>query len=132
MLKAFGHSRPDLAMMRSLIALDNLLSSIPVCIVNPAAGNQIFLAADGEDLSTGELLKRTGVAMTKPVRLFSVPAGMLEGVASMLGKPSIAQRLCDSLQADISRAHDLLDWSPAESLDEAPRRTTHYFSSTFR
>ena len=115
---------------RSLIALDNLVSLILACIMHPAAGNQIFLAADGEDLSTAELLKRTGVAMNQPVRLFSVPTGMLMGVASMLGKRSIAQRLCGSLQVDISKARDLLDWSPLVSMDEALRRTTHYFLST--
>jgi UDP-N-acetyl-alpha-D-quinovosamine dehydrogenase len=61
-----------------------------------------------------------------------VPAGTLESVASMLGKRSIAQRLCGSLQVDNSKAHNLLDWSPAVSVDEALRRTGNYFVSTVR
>jgi hypothetical protein len=45
--------------------------------VHPAAGNQVFVAAGGEDLFDRRVTKRTEVAMNKPVRLFSVRAGML-------------------------------------------------------
>jgi UDP-glucose 4-epimerase len=43
---------------RSLIALDNLVDLLMVCASHPKAGNKIFLASDGEDLSTQELLRR--------------------------------------------------------------------------
>lgn len=45
---------------RSLVALDNLVDLIITCIDHPAAANQVFLAGDGQDLSTTELLR--GVA----------------------------------------------------------------------
>ena len=41
---------------RSLVALDNLVSLILVCIKHPAAANQVFLVSDENDLSTTELL----------------------------------------------------------------------------
>ncbi len=40
----------------ALIALDNLIDLIVVCLKHSAAVNQIFLVSDGEDLSTTELL----------------------------------------------------------------------------
>lgn len=112
---------------RSLVALDNLVDLIITCLDHPAAANQVFLAGDGEDLSTPELLRRLGLAMGKPVRLLPVPVGLLKSGAALLGKSDMAQRLCESLQVDISKARNLLGWNPPISVDEGLRRTAQYF-----
>lgn len=114
---------------RSLVALDNLVDLIVTCIDHPAAANQTFLVSDGEDLSTSELLGKMAMALGKPARLLPVPSWILEAGATMLGKQALAQRLCGSLQVDISKAHDLLDWVPPVSIDEALRRTAVDFLS---
>lgn len=114
---------------RSLIAIDNLVDLILICIEHPAAANQVFLAADGEDISTTELLLRMGDALGKPVHLFPVPAWLLEVVAALVGKRSIAQRLCGSLQVDISKTQDLLGWTPPVDVDAALRKTAIAFRS---
>ncbi len=108
---------------RSMLNLDNLLDLIVVCIAHPAAANQTFLASDGEDLSTPDLLRRTGAALGKPARLIPVPVWLLKATAAPLGKAGIVQRLCESLRADISKTRRMLDWSPAASVDEGLRRT---------
>jgi nucleoside-diphosphate-sugar epimerase len=102
---------------RSLVMLDNLLDFILTCIDHPAAANQTFLVADGEDISTTELLHRVGVAMGKPARLIPVPMRLLTAGAMILGKKAMAQRLCGSLQIDISKAREVLGWTPPVSLD---------------
>lgn len=107
---------------RSLVALDNLVDLIITCIDHPAAANQVFLAGDGEDLSTTELLRGVGKAMGKPARLIPVPAGLLMAGATVLGKKAVAQRLLGSLQVDISKARDLLGWEPPVSVEEGLRR----------
>lgn len=107
---------------RSLVALDNLVDLIITCIDHPAAANQTFLAGDGEDLSMTELLQRMAKALGKSARLIPVPAKLLELGATLLGKRAIAQRLCGSLQVDISKAQDLLGWTPPISVDEGLRR----------
>ena len=112
---------------RSLVALDNLVDLIVTCIDHPAAANQAFLVSDGEDLSTTELLRRMGVALGKPARLLSVPSWMLEAGATMLGKKALSQRLCGSLQVDISKTRELLNWTPPVSVDEALRKTAKHF-----
>ena len=58
---------------RSLVGLDNLVDLIVTCIEHPGAANQVFLAGDGEDMSTAELLKRLGMALGRPARLLPVP-----------------------------------------------------------
>lgn len=107
---------------RSLVALDNLADLIITCIDHPAAANQVFLAGDGEDLSTTELLQGVAKAMGKPSRLVPVPAGLLMFGATMLGKKAMAQRLLGSLQVDISKARNLLGWQPPLSVDEGLKR----------
>lgn len=107
---------------RSLISLGNLVDLIITCIDHPAAANQIFLAADGEDLSTSDLLRRVAAAMGTPSRLIPVPAGLLQLGATILGKQAMAQRLLGSLQVDISKTREVLGWAPPLSVDEGLRR----------
>lgn len=107
---------------RSLVSIDNLVDLIIRCIDHPAAGNQVFLAGDGEDLSTTELLLGVGKAMGKTARLIPVPAGLLLFGATVLGKKAMAQRLLGSLQVDISKTCELLDWKPPYTVDEGLRR----------
>lgn len=107
---------------RSMVALDNLVDLIVTCIDHTAAANQIFLVSDGEDLSTTQLLQRMGRALGKPARLVPVPARLLKAGAALVGKPAIAQRLCGSLQVDISKTQQLLGWVPPLSVDEGLKR----------
>ncbi len=107
---------------RSLVALDNLVDLIITCINHPAAANQVFLAGDGKDLSTSELLREIGKAMGKPARLIPVPSGLLMFGAGLLGKKAIAQRVLGSLQVDNSKARNLLGWEPPISVEEGLRR----------
>ena len=117
---------------RSLVALDNLVDLIVTCIGHPAAVNQVFLAGDGEDLSTTELLRRVSSALGKPARLLPVPPKLLELGAVLLGKRAVAQRLCGSLQVDISKTRQLLGWNPPVSVDKALQKTAEDFLKNSR
>jgi nucleoside-diphosphate-sugar epimerase len=112
---------------RSLVALDNLVDLIATCVEHPAAANQTFMVSDGEDLSTRQLLRRMGGALGRQARLVPIPAWLLEAGASLLGKRALAQRLCGSLQVDISKTRELLNWSPPLGVDEALRRAAEHF-----
>ena len=112
---------------RSLVALDNLVDLIMTCIDHPSAANQTFLAGDGEDISTTDLLRRMGKALGKPARLLPVPEWLLKGGLTAIGKGAIAQRLCDSLQVDISKARNVLGWNPPLSVDEGLKKTAEWY-----
>ena len=107
---------------RSLVALDNLVDLIVVCMGHPAAANRTFMASDGDDLSTTELLQRLGVALGKPARLLPVPPAVLKAGAALAGRSDMARRLCDSLQVDIQNTRNVLGWTPPTSVDEGLRR----------
>lgn len=112
---------------RSLVALDNLVDLVVTCLRHPKAANETFLVSDGEDLSTPELLRRTGEAMGRPAHLFPAPVTVLEAVARLCGRRAIAQRLCGSLQVDISKTQALLGWTPPVSVDAALRLTAQHY-----
>lgn len=107
---------------RTLVALDNLVDLIQTCIDHPAAADEVFLAGDGRDLSTSELLREIGNAMGRPARLIPVPQNLLILGAGMLGKTVVARRLFCSLQVDISKARNVLSWEPPIAVEEGLRR----------
>jgi UDP-glucose 4-epimerase len=107
---------------RSLVALGNLVDLIVTCLTHPAAANQTFLVSDGEDVSTIELLRRMGQALGRPARLVPVPASWLKLAAALVGKQDVAQRLCGSLQVDITKTRRLLGWTLPISLDEGLKK----------
>ncbi|AZE77575.1 UDP-glucose 4-epimerase family protein [Pseudomonas synxantha] len=112
---------------RSLIFIDNLIDFICLCIHHPAATNRVFLVSDGDDLSIGEILEKLSVAMNKKSRLFAFPQPALELLASLIGKREFFQRLCGSLQVDITDAKERLGWKPPVSVDNALAITARYY-----
>ena len=112
---------------RSLVAIGNLVNLIVTCIGHPAAANQTFLASDGEDLSTTQLLRRLSKALGKSARLLPMPEWLLKLAASTLGKQAFAQRLCGSLQIDINKNRELLGWTPPINMDKAMRQTAGHY-----
>ncbi|MGB8337783.1 MAG: SDR family oxidoreductase [Burkholderiales bacterium] len=115
---------------RSFVYIENLVSFIVSCIDHPDAANQIFLASDDQDVSTTELLKACASALGVKSRLLPVPQGLLVALVSAIGKNSVAQRLCGSLQLDISKSKQLLGWTPPFSLQQGLDETAKWFIDT--
>lgn len=112
---------------RSLVALENLVDLIQTCVDHPAAADQTFLVSDGEDVSTTMLLRKLATALKCPARLLPVPEWLLVAGATLVGKKALSQRLCGSLQVDITKAKTLLGWHPVLTLDQALRKTAEEF-----
>ena len=108
---------------RSFVYVGNLVSLIESCINHPAAKNQIFLVSDGHDLSTTELLQACATALGVRSRLLAVPQNLIKGCAAILGKQSVAQRLCGNLQVDISKTYTLLNWKPPITVADGLKAT---------
>lgn len=117
---------------RSLLALDNLVDLLVHCLDHPAAAGAVFLASDGEDLSTPDLLRRLGVALGRPARLLPAPPAFLQAGATLLGRRALAQRLCGSLQVDSTATRERLDWTPPLSVNAALELTAAAFLASER
>lgn len=110
---------------RSLVGLDNLVDLILTCVSHANAANQTFLVSDGEDLSTTELLRKVAKALGQRAYLLRVPPWLISFMAGLVGKKVISQRLLGSLQVDINKTSELLNWKPSVSVDEGLRRTVN-------
>jgi len=112
---------------RTLVGLDNLVDLVVTCAYHPAAGNQVFLAGDDEDLSTADLLRRMAKAFGVSTRLLPVPVPLLRAMARAAGKGAMVERLCGSLQVDITKAREVLCWKPPLTVDQGLARVAEGF-----
>ncbi|WP_122666796.1 NAD-dependent epimerase/dehydratase family protein [Pseudomonas viridiflava] len=97
---------------RSMIALDNLVDFIALCIKHPAAANELFLISDGTDMSTAQLVTHLANGMGSSARLVPVPKSLLRHGARLLGKGPMYSTLCASLAVDSDKARRVLGWTP--------------------
>ncbi|PKG98933.1 SDR family oxidoreductase [Paraglaciecola sp. MB-3u-78] len=112
---------------RSLVSLDNLVDLIITCIEHPNAANQTFLVSDDNDVSTSQLLANMASALDAPNRLLPIPSTWFTVAAKLIGKTDISQRLCGSLQVDISKTKEMLNWRPPYRSVESMKKTADAF-----
>lgn len=117
---------------RSFVGLDNLVDLIVTCLDHPKAAGETFLVSDEHDLSTPQLLCLLAEALGKRPRLFSIPPWVLNAGAALMGKKASLQRLCGSLQVDITKTKHLLSWSPPFSVEEGFQKTACHFLKTLK
>jgi nucleoside-diphosphate-sugar epimerase len=110
---------------RSMIALENLLDFITLCIEHPAAANELFLISDGVDLSTAQIVCQLATSMGDRARLIPIPDWLMRWGARLLGRQHMYSTLCASLVIDSSKARQLLNWTapltPGEALLKSGR-----------
>lgn len=102
---------------RSLIYIENLIDFIVTCLTHPNAVNQTFLVSDDHDVSTTQLIKHIKIAANKKNLLIPIPKSWLGLIFKLIGKPFLSNRLCSSLQVDITKAKTELNWQPPYSLE---------------
>jgi len=104
--------------VRSMVSLDNLVDFISVCLKHPAAANEVFMVSDGEDVSTADLVLRMAKVYKRNIWLIPVPISVLDKAAYLVSKQDVLARLVGSLQVDIQKNFDLLNWKPKMNLDD--------------
>lgn len=118
---------------RSMVALENFIDFVVLCVKHPAAANQLFLISDGIEVSTPDIIRHLADGMDRQPLLFPVPLKLMEWTCGRVGKQAVYTQLCGSLVIDSSKARQLLTWhppvSPADALAQAGR---DYKSMVFR
>jgi len=107
---------------RSFIARENLVGAIRCCLASPPSGHRILVLADGQDLSTPELIREIAAGIGRNARLFPLHARALESMLRFTGRGGLARRLLGSLQVDASLAQTVLGWRPVVDARDAIRR----------
>ena len=104
---------------RSMVALENLVDFLITALAHPQAANQLFLVSDGWAVSTPQIVRHLAKGMGRASRLFPVPPALLWAGATAVGKRSLCQQLCGSLEVDDTKSHALLDWHPVMGPQQA-------------
>ncbi len=108
---------------RSMLYVGNLCHFIETCITHPAAANQTFVIADGEDVSLRELLVRMRRAQGRRAGLLPVPVWLFRLAGRLTGRQAVVDRLVGDLQVDISKAQQLLGWKAPYSVQQGIAET---------
>lgn len=101
---------------RSLIGVHNLADFLVQCVEKPEAANKTFLIADDMDISTPKLMRVLAKAMNRPSFLFPMPYQLLHTMTALVGKASVLDKVCGTLQIDSSFARKTLRWTQPLSL----------------
>jgi UDP-glucose 4-epimerase len=112
---------------RSLVALDNLVDFLLLCLEAPAASGRTWLVSDQHDLGSADLIRIIASAMRKPARLLPVPPLLLSFLGTLSGKGKAVSRLTDSLQVDARPATEILGWKPTVTVEMAIQSTVDHF-----
>ena len=112
---------------RSFVSVGNLVDLIIRCIDHPNAANRTFLVSDDDDLSTSQMVRMLAQACGKRGIQLPIPVKLFEFVGRITGKTAVVERLCGSLQLDISEAKQLLDWTPPLAVEEGFASTAQHY-----
>ncbi|EGG93368.1 UDP-glucose 4-epimerase [gamma proteobacterium IMCC1989] len=106
---------------RSMIALDNLVDFILLCVDikrSREAANQVFVISDDFDISIKDLLKKMAKAYGKHQCLVPFPVSLMMFTACLMGQKVKAGKFFSDLNVDCSKAKSLLGWRPVTTIDE--------------
>ena len=114
---------------RSYVAVENLADVLDLCAFHPAAAGRMFLVADGEDISTPELLQLLARGMHLSARLVPCPATILHVAAAISGKRAELQRLSSNLRVDPTAVRSALGWQPRVALKTGLLEMAQWFAA---
>jgi nucleoside-diphosphate-sugar epimerase len=121
----------DVNNRRSLIYLGNLIDAIIACSVRREAAGKTFLASDGVDVSTPELVRRIAGAFNRTVRLFSFPETIMRSAGRFIGRSLVVERLLGSLTVDTSSIQRELGWKAPYTMEQGLQETAHWFKNRY-
>jgi len=87
---------------RDLLYVGNLVQAIVALIDAPGMVAGAWLAADGEAVSTAELVRRIAAALDVPARVLDVPRPLVVLAAKAMGRGALVARTVESLEVDAS------------------------------
>jgi UDP-glucose 4-epimerase len=97
---------------RDLIGIDNLVDALVRCLVSEAAARQTFLLADGETMSTPEIINQIADGLGVKPNLVNFPPALLKLIAEAAGQERLSDSLLRDLLIDASKSHRVLGLKP--------------------
>jgi len=101
---------------RDMIALDNLVDLIELCIHHPAAADGTWLCADAQPYSLAEIITAMRLANGRHRALFSFPPALLRRFFSAILGIARAEKALGDFRIDCSATHAMLGWRPQRTM----------------
>jgi nucleoside-diphosphate-sugar epimerase len=111
---------------RDLLYVGNLVSAIAALLDRPEPPRGAWLIADGEPVSTPDLVRRIAAALGVAPRLWPVPLPLLEAAARLAGRRAEFLRIASSLAVDASPLARLIG-PPPFTLDQGLAATAKWW-----
>ena len=108
---------------RSFVTIGPLCALIALCLSEPAAEGETFLAADAAPIATPDVVRALAEGLGRPTRLVPLVPSLLAGIGRALGREAMMQSLIGDFVVDAARARTHLGWVPAADSLEGLRAT---------
>lgn len=122
---------------RSLVYAGNVIAAIENVLQGDTPGCELYLISDGAPIATPDLIRKIGVALDRPVRLVSVPEGLLRAcgrlgdtLRNVLPMPlttAHVDRLIGSLAVDSSKLATKFPGWPPYTLEQGLKETACWY-----
>ena len=127
---------------RSSLYVGNFLAAM-TCVVEHAAGDDLFFVSDGSPVSTPQLVRAIARALGRPARLVPVPLGLMRlgarladvlalAVPSLPDGSAIMDRLAGSLAVDTSKLTAAVGYRPPYTLEQGLAATAEWYRGRVR
>jgi UDP-glucose 4-epimerase len=112
---------------RSMCYVENLADAIRVCLTHPQAAGEVFHVADGDPVSTPDLVRFFAGCVKRPRLALPVlvpaPVLLMRLAGKLLGRGADMDRLLGSCVVGTQKIRGRLGWEPPYRLVEGIRRT---------
>jgi UDP-glucose 4-epimerase len=112
---------------RSLVSVFNLNDLLRHLVEREESCAGTWHVCDGQDCSISQLIRELAAQMSRPARLFALPPVLLRTAFTLAGRRLEYDRLCGSLQVDMSETNARLAWHAPFSLREGLARTVTWY-----
>ncbi len=102
----------SIAAERSFLSVENFVSGVAAVLGNPRARGQIYVMADPQPMTVGEVIAKLRAGMGRRPGIVTLPRGSLEMFMTLPGARGIWERIGKPLVIDPAKLM-ALGWSPA-------------------
>ena len=118
---------------RSLVSVFNLNDLLRHIVERQESCAGTWHVSDGQDCSISQLIRELAAQMSCAARLFALPPGLLRAAFTLARRKHEYDRLCGSLQVDMSETSARLGWwRPPLGLQEGLARTVAWYEGRNR
>jgi nucleoside-diphosphate-sugar epimerase len=114
---------------RSVLFVGNLVDAILTALSHPRAAGKTFLVADGEPVSTPDLIRAIAFQLGRPCRLVHCPVRVLRIAGRLTFKQAAVDRVIASFWADTAAIRNSLGWDPPFSLRDGLKETAAWYQN---